>query len=56
MQTVTVVHDCPKRNTTGLNIRQRSRRGISRTYCIDVRNASAAAILCDEKLTILTKE
>ena len=28
----------------------------SSNYCIDVRNASAAAILCDEKLTILTKD
>jgi hypothetical protein len=42
-------------HTPGRRARE-SNTANSRNYCIDVRNASAAAILCDEKLTILTKE
>jgi hypothetical protein len=42
-------------HTPGRRVRE-SNTANSRNYCIDVRNASAAAILCDEKLTILTKE
>jgi hypothetical protein len=29
---------------------------VSRNYCIDVSNASVAAILCDGKIKILTQE
>ena len=42
-------------HTPDQDVRENCTTG-SRNYCIDVRNASVAAILCDGELTILNRE